>query len=1158
MTRTQWWLASTLAVTMGCAGGTVENPPPPPPPPPGDVMEVDNGEDAAQTPEVGADVQIRPDVVTKPDGMVGPEDVVTACTGTGEVRCGDLCIDTRSNNANCGGCSRACSGTQACRMGVCVEDVPCMDGQQRCGTTCVNTTTDVANCGACGNACPMGQSCTGGACVAEVPCSGGQRRCAGMCTDTASDANNCGSCGNACAAGQSCTASMCRSVTTCSAGQIACGGTCTNTMTDAANCGGCGNTCPMGQVCTAGSCATMACPAGQTRCGAECANTMTSTTNCGMCGRTCARGQTCVAGSCTGMMMCPAGQVLCGTGATAVCADTNTDPANCGMCGRVCSMGQSCVSGACVASRTCPTGQTDCTPTAPTATCTNLQTSATNCGACGRSCPTGESCTDGVCACAAGSTRCGRLCVVIATDNANCGTCGNACPAGQSCMSGTCRCATGQTLCGGACVNTMTDTSNCGMCGRACAAGQACTGGACGCSTGQTACGTPAVCVNTMTDRANCGTCGTVCGPGQTCTAGRCACPTGQTMCGTPAACVDTMTNAANCGRCANTCARGTSCTAGVCTGMPPANDLRTGATTISLARPNTTLTGVTTAARNDTVGSCGCTSGNDVFFTFTLTQPEIVYADTLGATWDTALFLQNATGVNVPGTGPFVTCNDDVTSAGLCPITSLQSQIAARLAPGTYYLVLSGCGAGSAQIHFQHLPAGNGTPTRITPNGTVQTVMGTTSGTGTVASTCCSGGADNSHWWLTCPNTPATSFHATSCSATGTNTAAYDNEIAQYSALSTIPVAHVCNDDIGGTCGTGASTTSTIPATTANQVGLNTVVADSCSGSGAYTLSYILANCASGARCGAGCVDTNIDANNCGGCARRCPMGNVCSAGSCIAPPANDLPAGAITINMGAAQSSFTVNTLAATNNTTGTCGCTSGRDVFYNFTISGTVPEMIYADTIGSTFDTSLFLQNSAGTNVTTSGLPTSGVTCNDDGGINDLNAMGVGTSCGTGVQSQILAQLSPGSYRLVLSGCGAGMASLRFQHAPVGNGAVTYLRQGSSTPAGTTSGAGRVNLGCNGSGAETTYYWVTCPRATTAGSFNASTCGRSTWDTSLSQYSPGRTTPGANVCADDSCGLQSSVTSTIPTGAGLHMLYVDGFGSASGTYTLQVTRP
>jgi hypothetical protein len=108
--------------------------------------------------------------------------------------------------------------------------------------------------------------------------------------------------------------------------------------------------------------------------------------------------------------------------------------------------------------------------------------------------------------------------------------------------------------------------------------------------------------------------------------------------------------------------------------------------------------------------GSCGCTSGNDVFYRFTLTAPELVYADTIGATWDTSLFLQSSTGTNLTsaGTTGGITCNDDY---GLCPTSGTgsigrQSQIMARLGPGTYFLVLSGCSQGAAAIRFQHLPA--------------------------------------------------------------------------------------------------------------------------------------------------------------------------------------------------------------------------------------------------------------------------------------------------------------------------------------------------------------------------------------------------------------------------------------------------------------------
>jgi hypothetical protein len=1020
----------------------------------------------------------------------------------------------------------------------------CPVGQLSCGGACVNPQTDNNNCGACGAVCPMGQSCMTGACRPTVVCPMGQTACGATCVNTTSDNANCGMCGNACPMGQVCTMSVC-GAPPCAMGQTRCGAACVDTQADNANCGACGNACAMGQTCRAGTCTTtVTCPMGQTECSGTCVDTQTSNGNCGRCGLACPMGQTCRAGTCMGVIVCPMGQTVCG----AACADLQTDEINCGMCGRSCAMGETCTAGVCVPPRpTCPAGQTDCAPMAATPTCVDTQSSNANCGACGAACPAGQSCSAGACVCPAGQILCGRTCVDPRMSNTNCGACGNACPMGQSCSAGVCVCPIGQSACGmpATCVNTQSDRANCGACGTACRADQVCTAGVCVCPAGQTACG--GVCVNTQTDRANCGGCGTACAAGQTCSAGVCACPMGQTLCGAgaTAACQDLQTNSANCGRCGNSCPMGTGCRMGACMGIPPANDTRAGATAIDLARPSQTLAADTTLARNDTAGTCGCSRGNDVFFRFVLTAPEIVMAETLGATWDTSLFIQDAMGANVAAPAGFVTCNDDTRECGL---TGLQSLIYARLPAGTYFLVLSGCGAGTASIKFQHIVAGNGSSTRIAPDMTVRQAMSMTSGTGTISGACCSGGAENAYWWLTCPNTAATEFNANTCNAmTGATLAGYDVSLSQNSALRAS--GSICNDDIGGVCATGSNVNGQIPATIANQIGLNNFVVDGCAPSGSATVNYVLANCMTGTRCGGACADLQNDRNNCGACARRCPGTENCRMGACVPTPSNDLPTTPVVINMMAPQSTFTVDTFSAVNNTTGTCSCTAGSDVFYQFTIAAGQSELIYADTLGSTRDTSLFLQTSAGANITGAGVGVpNGAACNDDGGL-----MG----CNTGNQAQILARLDAGTYRLVVSGCGAGgPTNLRFQHLPVGNGTLNPLNAGNSTPGGITLGTGRVSTTCGSSGPENTYYWYTCG-ASAGGAFTASTCGRATWDTSLLQRSAARA--ALDVCNDDACATQSTVTSTIPAGAGIHTFYVDGFGvGSSGVYTVSVSRP
>ena len=66
--------------------------------------------------------------------------------------CGGSCVDTRTAQANCGGCGIVCGPRQTC-----------------CGGDCVSLNTNRRNCGACGNVCPAGTNCCNGTCSCVAP-----------------------------------------------------------------------------------------------------------------------------------------------------------------------------------------------------------------------------------------------------------------------------------------------------------------------------------------------------------------------------------------------------------------------------------------------------------------------------------------------------------------------------------------------------------------------------------------------------------------------------------------------------------------------------------------------------------------------------------------------------------------------------------------------------------------------------------------------------------------------------------------------------------------------------------------------------------------------------------------------------------------------------
>ena len=454
------------------------------------------------------------------------------------------------------------------------------------------------------------------------------------------------------------------------------------------------------------------CVAGRVECGGVCVDTNSNPAHCGACGNACGATETCDSGSCREMTRCSPGEEDCGSG----CVDVGMNDLHCGRCGNACSVGESCMDGACQPD-TCPTGEERCG-----AACTDTDTDNANCGACDAPCEVGEMCAGGSCssACAMDETLCtvtdgdgGMMSICVDTDasTVHCGGCNMACDAGQVCNGGTCECPADTVDCDGVCADTDTDSMHCGMCDNACPMGQSCSGGSCECPGGLEACG--AACVNTDTDNANCGTCDTTCTtPAETCVMGSCmsACGAGQVMCG--AMCVDLNTDRNNCGACTNACAAAAACVSGVCR---PENDERTDATDVLLPTDGTeaTLMGSTDDATRDGPTISGCAAnGPNVWYAVTLATRGVLWVDTAGSSYDTAVFITNGAGDPVSVSGGTTTnpglCNDDCCGGDGDFTSGLQSCAGGALAAGTYYISVGGystTSTGDFTLHVQFLP---------------------------------------------------------------------------------------------------------------------------------------------------------------------------------------------------------------------------------------------------------------------------------------------------------------------------------------------------------------------------------------------------------------------------------------------------------------------
>ena len=208
---------------------------------------------------------------------------------------------------------------------------------------------------------------------------------------------------------------------------------------------------------------------------------------------------------------------------------------------------------------------------------------------------------------------------------------------------------------------------------------------------------------------------------------------------------------------------------------------------------------------------------------------------------------------------------------------------------------------------------------------------------------------------------------------------------------------------------------------------------------------------------------------------------------------------------------------------------GCMGGTDVWYSFTLAQN--ELVYVDTFGAGFDTRVGLVNACG----------AAATCNDN-------------AC-TLSQSQVIAVLPAGTHYIVVGGLTQQAFNLHVQHIPV-PGPVNGTLANSFSAAGNNAGAPTFAFSCGGgSAAETnSWYWLSCP-SSPAGSMSANTCSAS-WDTEL-MFTNGDGSAGA--CNDDSCGLESSISGTVPAGAGLHVVQIRGYSTGeTGAYTISGTHP
>ena len=263
------------------------------------------------------------------DGYIPQDGQCVSCSSVaGWAKCGGKCVETDSDNDNCGTCGNKCTNGLTCASGNCVGNTTCSD-------IAVNTDSSLDHCGKCNNRCDDGKTCIDGKCVTGY----GQAYCGGDKVQIG-NVDRCGGCNDKCADGKICKDNKCVD----GAGPTYCNGSTTNTLNDVSNCGSCGHRCE-DSICINGECVDGqgSYSTDEMYCNGKIIHYLSDSAHCNGCGNTCAVGFQCVAGTCQSNSLIGSSTLTC-DGKSKI--NSNSDSANCGQCGNVCASHE-CIQGVC-------------------------------------------------------------------------------------------------------------------------------------------------------------------------------------------------------------------------------------------------------------------------------------------------------------------------------------------------------------------------------------------------------------------------------------------------------------------------------------------------------------------------------------------------------------------------------------------------------------------------------------------------------------------------------------------------------------------------------------------------------------------------------------------------------------------------------------------